>query len=336
MPDNSTTMEMDEEMRSMSREGTSITCPMHEPSNDSTCSSSSNGEEDTKMDTEKSRDESSDGKTTSKSKAPKARPHEGRKSQHSMDVVTLSQLEKKQPNKVKKVLDYYKDPRSRGSVHVCGLFLDGQCDYMKKFSGKVLNHLKCHGDSDISVVKVVDYLVPRDAMIHEYTTVSYSDLKNRHSKLAKRVLNLYKDLRNKNPRNIYLCGLCIGGKCEYISYNISRVMEHIARKHPNESISIIKVLGYPGQKLKTSHDYVAMTHAELHQRDPKLAQRAMDLYYGSNCMNRAHFCGLTLTGECDYASVQSNCVRSHIKHNHSRVKPPVSAYKITEYPPKRT
>ena len=94
--------------------------------------------------------------------------------------------------------------------------------------------------------------------------------------------------------------------------------------------------GYPGQKLKTSPDYVVMTHAELHQRDPNLAQRAKDLYYmyEINCERRVHFGGLTLTGECEYASVKPICVRSHIKHNHSHVRQVVSVHKITGYPPK--
>ena len=108
----------------------------------------------------------------------------------------------------------------------------------------------------------------------------------------------------------------------------------MASKHPNQPTSIVKVVGYPGSKQKTFHDYVVMTHAELYEKDRKLARRALDMYYESNCKSRAHFCGLTISGECDYASVYGINIQGHIKHNHSRVGDPVQVYKITEYPPK--
>ena len=71
-------------------------------------------------------------------------------------------------------------------------------------------------------------------------------------------------------------------------------------------------MGYPGQKLKNSQDYVVMTHDDLHKSDPKLAQRAIDLYFSYNCNNKTHFSGLTLTGECKYASINGFRVHDHI------------------------
>ena len=78
-----------------------------------------------------------------------------------------------------------------------------------------------------------------------------------------------------------------------------------------------------------------MTHAELNQIRPELAQRAIELYYESNWKQRTHLCGLTLTGECNYASFYSQHTRYHTKRHHSRAKKPVPVYKITEYPPER-
>ena len=92
---------------------------------------------------------------------------------------------------------------------------------------------------------MVDYLVSRDEMILECKP--YSDLKEHDSK---RVLNLFNDLRNRNKYNIYLCELCFGGKCKYISYISSKVRGDIASKHLNQSISIIKIIAYPGFKAK--------------------------------------------------------------------------------------
>lgn len=113
--------------------------------------------------------------------------------------------------------------------------------------------------------------------------------------------------------NVHLCGLCLKGRCEYISYYTTYLRGHIAKMHPDESISIVRVVGYPGQKPKNYYNYVAMTHAELYQKDRKLAKRVIDLYYGFHCTHRVHLCGLTLTGECDYAYIITIAVRNHLK-----------------------
>ena len=282
---------------------------------------------------EVSRDESISEATLSK--VPQARPQKGPKSKQSFEVITYSQLEKKQPSMAKEVLHYYHDPRHPGMVHLCGLFLDGKCDYMKKKSTKVLNHLKRHVESNISAVKVIDYPLPRDRMIHKCVTKSYSDLKKDHPELAKRVLSYYKDGKNRYKCNIHLCALCLVGKWEYIAYDAKNVRRHIACKHPNQEISVVKVVAYPGSKQRNSHDYVVMTYAELRQRQPGLAQQAMDFYYKNKYKCRAHICGLTLSGECDYhASFLDRSVRHHAKKHHSRVNPPVAVYKVIEYPPK--
>ena len=182
---------------------------------------------------------------------------------------------------------------------------------------------------------VVDYHVPRDSSIHECITKSYSHLNKRHPGLAKRVFSLYSEPRNKKRKlNIHLCGLCLSCKCKYISHRATHVREHIASKHPNLPISIIKIVEYPGSKQRTKYDFVHMTHAELQQKDPELAQRALDLYYEHNCMNRAHFCGLVLTGKCNYVSINVCRVHCHIEKIHPQVKQPVPIYKVTEYPPR--
>ena len=53
------------------------------------------------------------------------------------------------------------------------------------------------------------------------------------------------------------------GKYEYINYDATKVRGHIASMYPNESISIVKIIGYPEQELKTIHDFVKITHSEL-------------------------------------------------------------------------
>ena len=356
----SLSVDRDGEMRNSNGEEISATGPLR-ASNAFSNSSSSHTEEDTEVvtrrvqpmrrahlqreqqhDDESEKEESteeapSDEENCSKrtsNKEPQARPHRGRRRKHPVKVVTYSELEKKQPTMAKKVLDYYKDPRERASVHVCALSLDGKCKYMSKYSRGVFNHIQWHGDDNLSVVKIVDYPVPRDSRIHECTIKSYSDLKKDHPELAKRVLSLYNDRYKKLNRNVHLCGLCTGSKDKYISYSSSEVRGHMASKHPNQPTSIVKVVGYPGSKQKTFHDYVVMTHAELYEKDRKLARRALDMYYESNCKSRAHFCGLTISGECDYASVKGINVQGHIKHNHSRAKTPVAVYRIAKYPSK--
>ena len=86
--------------------------------------------------------------------------------------------------------------------------------------------------------------------------------------------------------------------CQWIGHSTAR--KHIARKHPNQSMSIVKIAGYPGLNQNTFHDYLVMTHAELYKEEPKPVQQAMDLYYEHNCKNRVISFGLTIT-VCDYA-----------------------------------
>ena len=127
--------------------------------------------------------------------------------------------------------------------------------------------------------------------------------------------------------------MCPGRKCKYISCRASDVKGHISCMHPKQSIPIIKIVGYPGSKQINPLHYVGMTHAKLHQKDPKLAQQALYLFYKHNCNNRVHFCGLTIESQCDYVSVITTSVHKHIKRNHP-VEKPVQIYKITEYPSK--
>ena len=84
---------------------------------------------------------------------------------------------------MKKLLDYCKDDKFMAFIHLCGLFLDGDCDYMSKYSQEILKHMKHHKIDNISAVKVVEYYsVSRDEMIYKYRTEFYSDLIKCHSK----------------------------------------------------------------------------------------------------------------------------------------------------------
>ena len=107
------------------------------------------------------------------SKAKQARSQKGSKTQHPLEVVTYAELEAKVESiMVKKVLDYYHDPKQNGYVLLCGLYLDRKCEYKVKHIRKMLDHM--HGVSGLSVVKVIDYPVKkRDSSIQEYIFKCY-------------------------------------------------------------------------------------------------------------------------------------------------------------------
>ena len=68
----------------------------------------------------------------------------------------------------------------------------------------------------------------------------------------------------------------------------------------------------------TCLDYLVMTYAELNQKDPKLVQQELDLYCKGNSNDgKVHFCGLAITGDCDYVSVVTIAMHHHIKRVHS-------------------
>ena len=244
-------MERQEEMEDISEKGTSIAGELNAPFNHATRSSRSQIGEDTSDIISRARSKNQELKS---------------------NVVTYSELTKKRPSMAKKVSDYYNDPRSNGLVHLCGLFLDGECNYMSKYSRYVLNHMKNH-KSNISMVKIADYPVRTDSIIQECLTKTYYDLKRHHPELAKKVLNLYNDRKKKCKSNIYLCGLYLQGKCEYISYLSTKAKLHMARNHPFCPVLIVKIVDYPKSNQK---DFVAI-HTELNERQPDRAEKALDL-----------------------------------------------------------
>ena len=139
--------------------------------------------------------------------------------------------------------------------------------------------------------------------------------------MTKKVLNYCNDPKSYGCIHVYRWFPY--GKCKYISKTSRQVLNNM-QCHGDNDLSMAKIVGYP----------VIMTHAKMKQKDPILAQRALDMYYESNHIARVHFCGLTIKGQCEYASKRSTDVPRRIKNNHSRTKEPVAAYKITQYPPK--
>ena len=108
---------------------------------------------------------------------------------------------------VKKVLHYYDNIRRAASVHLCGLFLNGKCEYMSKESRSVRRHLPCHRDNKLSVVKIVDYPGPRDSMLHEYITKSYCHL-NKHDSDLQIGFSVFTTIEAKSKKRMSTCVDC--------------------------------------------------------------------------------------------------------------------------------
>ena len=155
-----------------------------------------------------------------------------RKNKHEHEIMTYSQLEKKDLNKAKEVLELYNDKRRQRNVHLCDLFLRGKCGYFTKDFRQILNHMRSHKEKNIPLpLKIVNCPAYKDRKTHEYLVKTYSELKKNRPALAKKVLALYKEQKNKKKLNVHLCGFYLERKCEYFNTNPNHLRCHIASNH---------------------------------------------------------------------------------------------------------
>ena len=87
---------------------------------------------------------------------------------------------------------------------------------------------------------------------------------------------------------------------------------------------MIKVVGYPGERVRTYHEYEQMTYADLKSKSSKVADEVLKCYYDLNRRRKVHLCG-----SCDYFSYCGKVVREHIASHHP---PTTRIYKIIQYP----
>ena len=243
---------------------------------------------------------------------------------YSLEIITFSQLERKDKDAAQRVLDYYKDERQQCSVHVCSLFISGKCRYMSKVAREVSKHIKCHHpNAKHPGYKITQYPGFKDCKTNDFVTKSYPELKKTDPKLADEVLALYTRPQNKKKQKVHLCGYFVRGKCQYFSTNTGCVKSHMARNH-SRTLPIIKIVGYPGTRGKTFYQYDQMTYAELKSKKSDVADEVLKYYYDRNCRQKVHLCGA-----CDYFSYNGKAVLGHIASFHSST---TACYKIIEYP----
>ena len=253
-----------------------------------------------------------------------ARSHGRNSNVHSLESITFSQLEQKDREGAQRVLDYYRDERQQGSVHICSHFMSSKCRYMSKSSHHLSSHMKRrHPKEKHRGYKITQYPGFRDGKTNDFVTKSYSQLKQTDPQLAGEVLAVFKRPQNKLKQNVHLCGHFVRGKCQYLSTNTSHVKSHMARKH-SRTLPMIKIVGYPGEREKTYHEYEQMTYAELKSKRSNVADEILKCYYHHNFRAKVHLCG-----SCDYFSYNSCRVLNHVASHH----PPMTrVYKIIEYP----
>ena len=87
---------------------------------------------------------------------------------------------------------------------------------------------------------------------------------------------------------------------------------------------MIKIVGYPGERVKKCHEYEQITYAELKSKRSKVAGKVLKYYYHHNCPGKVHLCG-----SCDYFSKDTRHVRDHVARRHP---PTTRIYKIIQYP----
>ena len=172
---------------------------------------------------------------------------------------------------------------------------------------------------------------------HEYEIMSYSQLEEKNRYKAKEVLDFHKDM--KQHGNVLLCGLFLKGKCDYLTKDSRRILNHMIN-HLEKNIPLpLKIVNYPcNYKDKKIYKYLIKTYCDLKKDRPALAKKVLALYkeqWNKNKWNKnkwnVHLCGLYLKGKCEYFNTNSRNVRSHISYNHSSEKS-VQIIKIISYP----
>ena len=163
-------------------------------------------------------------------------------------------------------------------------------------------------------------------------TKSYFDLERVCSTLAKRVLAYYFLPQNTSNYKVHLCGLCLTRECNYFSYNAYHVQKHIMFDH-SRRVRVVTITHYPEYKEKADTESCLITYSCLQEKNQKLALRVFEKYnqsYKKLCTN-PRFCGLCLTGECNYISCSRYCVLEHIKLDHPK-RTEIAVYTVIHCP----
>ena len=88
--------------------------------------------EDEEDDEDEDEDSSEDETSSSSNKRPVKTGARRKGDVHSLKAITFTQLEQRDKDGARRVLDLYKDDRRGGFVHICSLFMGGKCSYMCK------------------------------------------------------------------------------------------------------------------------------------------------------------------------------------------------------------
>ena len=122
--------------------------------------------------------------------------------------------------------------KKNSNVHSLESIMGGKCRYMTKVSKNLSSHMKSsHPSEKHPGYKITEYPGFKDREVNDFVTKPYPELKNTDPKLAEEVLALYERPRNKNSRNVHLCGYFDKAECKYFSINTGNVKCHMARQH---------------------------------------------------------------------------------------------------------
>lgn len=160
-------------------------------------------------------------------------------------------LEKSNCSFAQSVLVHYNSPRNlkRYKVHVCGLALDGSCDYFNYAGRHVRLHTKAQhpNGKNIPVIKVIGYPGVKNKIFHEYQLMTYHELKKLvPQSVTQRVLKFYNErCRQLKKRNVHICGMYLIGQCDHMADSGCEILRHLKYHHLNEKVQVYKIISYP-------------------------------------------------------------------------------------------
>ena len=159
--------------------------------------------------------------------------------------------------------------------------------------------------------------------------MKFNQLEEKDKEGAQRVFDLYRDERKKSC--VLVCSLFISGKCRFMSKRLRDLCRHMKRRHQNEKHAGYKIIQYPGFKDRKISDFVTKSFSELKRTGPQLAEKVLALYKRpqNKSKQKVHLCGHFVRGKCQYFSMSSTNVKSHMARKHSRTLPII---KIVGYP----
>ena len=172
----------------------------------------------------------------------------------------------------------------------------------------------------------------RNSNVYSLEIITFNHLEQKDKDAAQRVLDLYKDERQQG--SVHVCSRFMSSKCRYMSKDAREVSKHMKCHHPNEKHPGYKITQYPGFKDRKICDFVTKTYSQLKLTDPQLAEEVLALYTRPQNKKKlkVHLCGHYVRGKCQYFSISTARVESHMARHHARVLPMI---KIVGYPGER-